>query len=63
MNEYQCLIFGMNSPLVPVFRTAIFAFQEAGNAHLLWKRWTGAAINGEESLEKTTLTSGQESLP
>ena len=52
----------MNSPLVPVFRAATSAFIETGNERLLMKRWTGAAINAKESFEKTTLTSGQESL-
>ena len=52
----------MNSPLVPVFRAAAYAFQETGNEQLLMKRWTLALINAEESIEKTTLTSGQESI-
>ena len=51
----------MNSPLVPVFRAAANAFQETGSEQLLMKRWTGASLSVEESIEKTTLTSGQES--
>ena len=57
--ERECLLFGINSPLVPIFRKAILAFKEAGKQDLLMRRWTGADINENWSVEKTILTSGQ----
>ena len=56
---YDGLIFGLNSPLRPIFRKATFAFRETGKEDLLLKRWTGEDINQDWVVEKMTLTTGQ----
>ena len=56
---YTGLIFGLNSPLQPIFRKATFRFRETGKEELLMKRWMGDDINEDWPVEKMVLTTGQ----
>ena len=49
----------MNSPLVPIFRKAIFTYRETGAEDLLLERWAGKDIPEYWSVEKDTLKIGQ----
>ena len=49
----------MNSPLVPIFRKAIFTYRETGAEDLLLERWAGKDIPEYWSVEKNTLKIGQ----
>ena len=58
--NYGCLAFALNSPLVPMFQKATFDIRQSGKEDLLMKRWSGATITSASSIDKTTLTAGQE---
>ena len=49
----------MNSPLVPIFRKAIFVYRERGAEDPLLKHWIGGGIPENIFEDKNTLTTGQ----
>ena len=57
--SYGCIIFGMNSPLVPIFRKATFIYRERGAEDSLLKHWIGGDIPENLFEDKNTLTTGQ----
>ena len=57
--DRRCLIFHMNSPLLPMFDQGASYFREKGVEHELIAKWFGDGVNGDRSFQGNTLTIGQ----
>ena len=58
--HYPCLMFHLNSPLVPMFNRGVGHFREKGLESQLYLKWIGVGYNdGPSLLSMTVLTPGQ----
>ncbi len=56
--SYVCLIFGLNSPLQPLFAKASAKLRESGAEAYLLNKWEGQDVSEELGSESVVLTGG-----